>query len=205
MTISPLDLGQVDKKDGVLIQRGLQHLGFYDGTFGGVPGPKTKGAYNRYRGGTAQANVDVGDLLDYSSKVEEEFEFPGEIAHGARGNKARRVQEWLSFHDFRTPVDGNFSDASERSLKAFQNARGVSGTGIVDKATWDQLVAPMVRAFSKPAGPIGTFPDAVLRIAGQHLREHPIEINGQNKGPWVRAYMNGNEGDDWPWCAGFVM
>jgi len=23
-------------------------------------------------------------------------------------------------------------------------------------------------------------------------------------GPWVRAYMNGNEGEEWFWCVGFV-
>jgi peptidoglycan hydrolase-like protein with peptidoglycan-binding domain len=119
--------------------------------------------------------------------------------------KARRVQEWLTFHNFRTAVDGDFGDATERSVKAFQTARGLSSSGKVNKATWEQLVAPIVRAFSEPsAGAGGTFADTVMRIAKQHLREHPIEINGQNKGPWVRAYMNGNEGSAWPWCAGFV-
>lgn len=32
----------------------------------------------------------------------------------------------------------------------------------------------------------------------------PREIGGQDKGPWVRLYMDGNEGHAWPWCAGFA-
>ena len=43
-----------------------------------------------------------------------------------------------------------------------------------------------------------------LKYAKQHLAIHPIETGPPNSGPWVRLYMNGNEGEDWLWCAGFV-
>ena len=43
-----------------------------------------------------------------------------------------------------------------------------------------------------------------VTYAEQHLRQSPLEIGGQNRGPWVRLYMDGNEGPDWPWCAGFA-
>ena len=33
---------------------------------------------------------------------------------------------------------------------------------------------------------------------------NPREIGGQNMGPWVRLYMDGREGAEFPWCAGFV-
>jgi hypothetical protein len=45
---------------------------------------------------------------------------------------------------------------------------------------------------------------AVLEYAAAHLDAHPLEIGGQNRGPWVRLYMEGHEGTPWPWCAGFV-
>lgn len=48
------------------------------------------------------------------------------------------------------------------------------------------------------------FGAAVVMIAHRHLAEHPREVGGQNRGPWVRLYMGGNEGSAWPWCAGFV-
>src|SRR5262245_66632252 len=46
--------------------------------------------------------------------------------------------------------------------------------------------------------------DVVVAYAQQHLAQHPLEIGGQNKGPWVRLYMDGNEGTPWAWCAGFA-
>src|SRR4029078_8215693 len=33
---------------------------------------------------------------------------------------------------------------------------------------------------------------------------HPIEVGGDNRGPWVRIYLDGHEGPGWRWCAGFV-
>lgn len=38
----------------------------------------------------------------------------------------------------------------------------------------------------------------------QYLQFHPVEIGGVNAGPWVRLYMGGAQGNDYPWCAGFV-
>ncbi len=212
MGISPLDLEDVDTKDGVLIQRGLQKLGFYDGSFRGTPGAITKAAYSAYRSDGPESDATVtspqtstGTQLDYNSKVKAELAFPGTVKDGARGIKARRVQEWLTFNDFRTAVDDDFGAATERALKDFQASKSLNQTGVVDEATWAQLTAPMLRAFSTPSTGAGqTLSETVFTVARQHLREHPVEIGGQNRGPWVRAYMNGNEGNPWPWCAGFV-
>lgn len=44
----------------------------------------------------------------------------------------------------------------------------------------------------------------VVAYAEQHLDQHPREVGGQNRGPWVRLYMEGNEGEEWAWCAGFA-
>lgn len=44
--------------------------------------------------------------------------------------------------------------------------------------------------------------DAVMRFQRAHFAQHPREVGGPNRGPWVRLYMNGVEGQ--PWCAGFV-
>jgi hypothetical protein len=45
---------------------------------------------------------------------------------------------------------------------------------------------------------------AIVRYAKQHLKQVPREVGGNNKGPWVRLYMDHHEGDEWRWCAGFV-
>jgi hypothetical protein len=36
------------------------------------------------------------------------------------------------------------------------------------------------------------------------LVQHPQEVGGENRGPWVRLYTQGREGKDSPWCAGFA-
>jgi hypothetical protein len=211
-----LDLDAIDPADGRLIQAGLKHFGYYDGTMFGVPGPKTKDAYRRYLAqpeGAPQTELaavapstppaEPAELLSYARAVRDELESPGEIGEGTRGRKTRRVQEWLSIHGFRTAIDDDFGPATKRALQSFQRARGLSDTGQLDENTWNALVAPMVRAFS--SCPVGSnLGETVERVATQHLREHPIELGGANCGPWVRAYMNGNQGRAWPWCAGFV-
>ena len=63
----------------------------------------------------------------------------------------------------------------------------------------------MQRATSMTVAPkIFTLRQWILVFAQRHLAEHPIEIGGQNRGPWVRLYMDGHEGRQWRWCAGFV-
>ena len=53
-----------------------------------------------------------------------------------------------------------------------------------------------------PAGK--PYPQLVRWFAEQHLLAHPIELGGANRGPWVRFYMKGSEGESMLWCAGFV-
>ena len=67
------------------------------------------------------------------------------------------------------------------------------------------MVSPLKAALQAiPVTPNDKLPDLVLKYAQQHLAQHPLEIGGQNRGPWVRVYLDGNEGTPWAWCAGFV-
>jgi hypothetical protein len=44
----------------------------------------------------------------------------------------------------------------------------------------------------------------IVAYAYQHLAQRPREVQAfPNDGPWVRLYMDGHEGEAWPWCAGF--
>lgn len=159
--------------------------------------------------GTLQAlSIDTSGTL--FAHVEAELADPGPLAIGA-GKKAaekkavRRLQEWLHVHAFVTPIDGGFGDSTSDQLKAFQTENGRPATGRLDPETWALLTAPMRHALAKVDLPAGTaLEDAVVAIARQHIAQRPVEVGGNNCGPWVRLYMQGREGSAQAWCAGFV-
>ena len=137
--------------------------------------------------------------------VKREITFDGKgCKRGDKLPSVRLVQEWLALHGFAVSVDGDFGPATERALSLFQKKEALPENGSVDQATFCALTAPLLRVLATvpPAGQ--ALPGLMVGYARQHLAEHPLEIGGQNRGPWVRVYMEGNEGKDWPWCAGFV-
>jgi peptidoglycan hydrolase-like protein with peptidoglycan-binding domain len=143
----------------------------------------------------------IGDLTGF---IREEVEYPGEIVKGKRGKSARRIQEWLCLNGHDVVPDGDFGDVTEVALKEFQGANGLHASGVVDGDTFRALVAPMLRALSPEVPANLSFGATVVEIGKRHLKEHPREAGGDNLGPWVRLYMDGNEGPAWFWCAGFV-
>lgn len=115
-----------------------------------------------------------------------EATYPKEsIERGARGPHIRRVQEWLVLGGKNIVIDGDFGPATAAAL----------GANYINFDKWYELVAPMrdltveqVKGWLKPDGAL------------PNIRE----VGGPNAGPWVRLFMNGQEGPAWPWCAGFV-
>ncbi|MFK7843699.1 MAG: peptidoglycan-binding protein [Rhodothermales bacterium] len=136
--------------------------------------------------------------------IKNEYAFPGTIKRGDRGNKVRFAQEWLSLNGIQVVADGIFGPASEQALREFQDANDLKTTGTANKKTLEALTAPLQRALKPIPLQDRSFAELVIAYAKQHLAEHPREVGGQNLGPWVRLYMQGHEGHDFPWCAGFV-
>jgi putative peptidoglycan binding protein len=123
---------------------------------------------------------------------------------GDTQGQVRLMQEWLCLQEQHIKIDGDFGPATEAALKGWQTQQHLPASGVVDGATFDRLVAPM-RAALAPLEPQGrSLGQLVVAYAQQHLQQHPREIGGQNKGPWVRLYMDGHEGEAWAWCAGFA-
>lgn len=138
----------------------------------------------------------------YTAATNAEVVFKNIIGEGAKGMAARRVQEWLGHHGLRTGIDGNFGPATATVVRKFQSHTGLPPTGKVDEATWEALVRPMHEALQDGGGT--TLKERVASIAARHLAIRPIELGGNNRGPWVRMYTGGFEGTEWAWCAGFV-
>lgn len=124
--------------------------------------------------------------------------------NGVRSNNNKIIQELVSLAGISVKPDGAFGPATEAAVKEFQAKRGLPVTGIVEQKTFDALVAPFKRATAALPANGQSLPQLFVAYARQHLAEHPLEIGGQNRGPWVRLYMDGHEGDEWLWCAGFA-
>lgn len=126
------------------------------------------------------------------------------VQRGDKGRDVRLAQEWLCYHGFATVIDGVFGAATETCVQAFQERRHLAVSGAVGADTQAMLLAP-IAAVGAPIEPgAAALRELVVAYARQHLGQHPIEIGGQNAGPWVRLYMGGREGPEWPWCAGFA-
>jgi lysozyme family protein len=144
------------------------------------------------------------------ASVKAELAYPGGLSeNGGKGTGTklgvRRLQEWLSLHNCSTPIDGDFGASTRAQLEKFQSRNGRAASGVLDEDTWTLLTAPLHRALSKNGlSASTTLQETTARIAAQHIAQGPREIGGENRGPWVRLYMDGQEGDNQLWCAGFV-
>ena len=126
------------------------------------------------------------------------------LKRGDKNGQVKLIQEWLSLHDQGVGIDGDFGPATQAAVKNFQTKVGFPTNGVVDENTFAKLIAPMHAALQPiPASGL-SLGALVVAYAHQHLAQHPREVGGENSGPWVRLYMDGNEGKQWAWCAGFV-
>lgn len=138
------------------------------------------------------------------SWIKKEIEIKNSIKKGNKGQGVRRVQEWLNLHNMGLVIDGDFGAVTKRVVSQFQEKHGLPISGTVNKETFHLLVSPLRRTL-QPINPEGhDLPTLVSAYAKAHLAQHPREAGGDNRGPWVRLYMKGNEGCAWAWCAGFL-
>lgn len=131
------------------------------------------------------------------------------IKKGDKGDDVKKVQEWIKIwslisfdFDAAIAVDGDFGPGTLRAVKLFQKYRGLTTDGIVGNITWRSLTERMKQAFTLIDK--SNLSDLIIAYANAHVAAEAREIK-QNKGPWVRAYADGKDGKDYPWCMGFVM
>ena len=117
--------------------------------------------------------------------------------------KTKLIQEWLALQGFGVVVDGGFGSGTDFAVREYQRSKGLEPDGVVGKKTFTSLTRPMRDALAsvRTRGGLGK---VIVSLARRHLKASPRELGGKNLGPWVRLYMKGYEGPDFPWCAGFV-
>lgn len=123
---------------------------------------------------------------------------------GDNGKVVKAIQEWLCLHAVHVNIDKDFGPATERAVKLFQRKKMLPQTGVVNKQTYLRLTLPLAQALQPIPANGRNLSRMMVAYAQQHLRQHPREVGGQNRGPWVRLYMKGSEGNAFPWCAGFA-
>jgi hypothetical protein len=119
---------------------------------------------------------------------------PPGLKRGDTGPTVRVLQEWLTLAGYPLLVDGDFGPATERALMAWRaslppSMRLSSDPRAVSAVDAAALTAPLWRALSARG--------SLLDIARAYLTEHPREVGGQNRGPWVRTFCDGVEGRAW--------
>lgn len=122
---------------------------------------------------------------------------------GCTGDDVKKAQEWLTLAGLGLKIDGVFGDATATAVREFQRSSSLSETGVIDQPVFSALTGPITRAIA-PVEASASLGADVCRVAAQHIAEKPREIGGENRGPWVRLYLHGEEGPEWPWCAGFA-
>ena len=125
-------------------------------------------------------------------------------------NDVRKVQEWLNLWKYfdaewniSVAIDGDFGNHTLAVVKAFQEYQKLEVDGVIGNKTWRVLTKPMREAFTRIDDDL-SLKELIIKYAEQHLKSFPREFK-QNEGPWVRAYMDGHEGNNFPWCMGFVQ
>jgi hypothetical protein len=119
-------------------------------------------------------------------------------------DEVRLIQEWLCLHGQGVVVDGILGPATKAALRRFQQGTGLPVTGQPGQAVMKELLKPLTTVLTRVRPDGMSLSELVVVYANLHLAEHPREVGGENRGPWVRLYMDGHEGRQWPWCAGFA-
>lgn len=142
------------------------------------------------------------------------------IKKGHSGALVSELQAILNELDYAVPVTGMFDAKTEQAVKDFQGShldkhqQPLTVDGVVGQLTWWALEHPRPNVVSGaiayhelPAVEPGESPlgRAALRFAIGELKAGAGEVGGNNKGPWVRKYMEpAGLPDGYPWCAAFL-
>jgi hypothetical protein len=140
------------------------------------------------------------------------------LKKGAQGEAVKELQRLLAAAGLPVVDDGDFGSKTFAAVRAFQaqhldvHGRPLVVDGVVGPVTWWSL-----RNAATPAAPLAVIdytrmPEtggsaigrAALAAAIGELKAGAREEGGNNRGPWVRKYLNGIVDEGNSWCAAFT-
>lgn len=142
------------------------------------------------------------------------------LKKGAKGAEVRELQDLLVKKGFDLVIDGDFGPGTFSAVKAFQSqnldqdGRPLTVDGVVGPLTWWSLRNPKPDVATVHGVDFTVMPPddaggsergrAALEAAIGQLNANAREIGGNNRGEFVRRYLNGIVEEGNSWCAGFV-
>jgi hypothetical protein len=139
---------------------------------------------------------------------------------GDRGDDVAALEGQLTKRGYPVEVDGIFGSRTYDSVRAFQsqhvdrNGGPLYVDGVVGPVTWWSLTHPKPRIETQSAIDFKQMPPGhrgggscgreALAAAIGEINAGAREIGGNNRGPWVRKYLNGLGPQGRAWAAGFV-
>jgi hypothetical protein len=139
------------------------------------------------------------------------------LKRGSGGARVRRLRRLLAKRGYPLASGNRFDLATERAVKAFQSqnldqhGQPLVVDGRVGPLTWWSLEHPKPRIDTPSAVDFTRMPRGgsragrlALAAAIGELSAGAGEIGGDNRGPFVRKYLNGLAPEGSSWCAGFV-
>lgn len=130
---------------------------------------------------------------------------------GDSGSEVRKIEEWLmlwqlneNYVDVILELDSKFDDKTEKTVKEIQKFIGLKPTGVVDSITWQALINPLKESFDLNSYRHQSVREKMKYFATKHMQFRSSELDEDNIGPWIRSYMDSNDGGWAYWCQGFV-
>lgn len=142
------------------------------------------------------------------------------LKKGSKGAAVSELQQMLRELDYNIPVTGNFDNATYNAVRNFQSRHldkhnmPLEIDGEVGELTWWALQHPKGKVQGgaidygeMPAVELGgsAIGRSALQFAIAELNAGAGEEGGNNKGPWVRKYLQPcGLGEGNSWCAAFI-
>ncbi|MGC8792314.1 MAG: peptidoglycan-binding protein [Bryobacteraceae bacterium] len=145
---------------------------------------------------------------------------PRTLRKGDSGPDVAALQQLLADRGYALPATGVFDAQTLRAVRAFQSqnldqhGQPLVVDGVVGPLTWWSLTHP--KPFVQPPVPVDYTRMPPPELGGTHrgrkaleaaigeLKAGAGELGGDNRGPWVRKYLNGLAPEGTSWCAAFV-
>jgi peptidoglycan hydrolase-like protein with peptidoglycan-binding domain len=180
-----------------LINAGQSVGGGIDGVYGVMTADAVK-RFQQAKGLPATGKADAATLQALQGAGQTAAPTAGALAQGARGAKVRELQQALlrSGISVTGGADGIFGAGTVAAVKAFQQAKGISPTGVVDAATASALA--LTGAAPAPAAPAAPQPAAGTAANATGV----IGLQLGSRGPAVAQIQRAIISMGWPIAGG---